>query len=330
MNDDRIYPWLEPQWHHLVEQHAQGRLPHALLLSGPAGVGKAAFAEALAHLLLCHAPREGKPCGRCRSCELISSGHHPDRLFLAPEEAGKAIRVDQVRDLTTILHSTAQQGGYRIMILNPAEAMNLSAANALLKTLEEPGQDTLMILVCHQLGQLMPTILSRCQRIDFRMPPTEAGRDWLARQLELEPAAAEKLLAIAQGAPLTARALHESQLLELRRTFLTGLADLLRDRTDALSLAQKLYKEEPGPLLEWWLSLLADLVRLQAGGEGVTLSNQDMTKMLTAVAKRADGVRIFSLLDRVQEERKSLMLRQNPNRQLLLEKLLLDWRALVQ
>lgn len=83
-------------------------------------------------------------------------------------------------------------------------------------------------------------------------------------------------------------------------------------------------------MLEWWLSLLADLVRLQAGGEGVTLSNQDMTKMLTAVAKRADGVRIFSLLDRVQEERKSLMLRQNPNRQLLLEKLLLDWRALVQ
>lgn len=87
------------------------------------------------------------------------------------------------------------------MILNPAEAMNLSAANALLKTLEEPGQDTLMILVCHQLGQLMPTILSRCQRIDFRMPPTEAGRDWLARQLELEPAAAEKLLAIARVPP---------------------------------------------------------------------------------------------------------------------------------
>lgn len=330
MSDEQIYPWLREQWHQLAQQQAQGRLPHALLLSGPAGVGKIAFANALAHLLLCHAPENGTPCGHCRSCELIASGHHPDRLLLTPEEPGKAIRVDQIRETTAILHSTAQQGGYRIMILDPAEAMNVSAANALLKTLEEPGQDTLLILVCHQLGQLMPTIRSRCQRIDFQLPATESAQRWLADRLEIDAVAAGKLLAIAQGAPLAAEALHDSKLLELRRSFMTGLADLLRDRTDAITLAQSLYKEDLEHLLDWWLSLLADLVRLQASGENLSLSNVDMTKMLSAVANRADRVRIFSLVDRVQEERKSLMLRQNPNRQLLLEKLLFDWRALVR
>ncbi|WP_432695113.1 DNA polymerase III subunit delta' [Marinobacterium sp. YM272] len=329
-SDEQIYPWLQNQWDHLVQQNAAGRLPHALLLSGPAGIGKAAFGNALAHLLLCHQPQNGRPCGRCRSCELIDSGHHPDRLFLKPEEHGKPIRVDQVRELTGVLHSTAQQGGYRIMIMEPAEAMNVAAANALLKTLEEPGQDTLLILVCHQLGQLMPTIRSRCQRIEFSMPSAGEANSWLAEKLEMGQDESGKLLAIAQGAPLGAVALKQGNLLELRRTLMTGLADLLRDRTDAITLAQKLHKEELIPLLDWWLSLLADLVRMQSGAENPDLNNVDMTKMLSAVAQRADRVRIFSLVDRVQEERKSLMLRYNPNRQLLLEKLMFDWRALIR
>lgn len=330
ISDEQIYPWLQTQWEHLVQQHSAGRLPHALLLSGPAGIGKAAFGAALAHLLLCHQPQNGAPCGHCRSCELIASGNHPDRLFLKPEEPGKPIRVDQVRELTTILHSTAQQGGYRIMIMDPAEAMNVASANALLKTLEEPGQDTLLILVCHQLGQLMPTIRSRCQRIEFTMPSVEESTPWLATKLEMEQDEAGKLLAIAQGAPLGAIELKQGDMLDLRRNFMTGLADLLRDRTDAITLAQKLHKEELIHLLDWWLSLLSDLVRLQSGAQNPDLNNVDMTKMLSAVAQRADRVRIFSLVDRVQDERKSLMLRYNPNRQLLLEKLLFDWRALIR
>lgn len=328
--DEQIYPWLQAQWEHLVQQRDSGRLPHALLLSGPSGIGKAAFGTALAHLLLCHQPLSGRPCGHCRSCELIASGNHPDRLFLSPEEAGKPIRVDQVRELTNVLHSTAQQGGYRIMIMEPAEAMNVAAANALLKTLEEPGQDTLLILVCHQLGQLMPTIRSRCQRIEFTMPKAAESTPWLAQKLDMDEDAAAKLLAIAQGAPLAAVEMKQGNLLELRRTFMSGLADLLRDRTDAISLAQKLHKEEMMHLLDWWLSLLSDLVRLQSGAENPDLNNVDMTKMLSAVAQRADRVRIFTLVDRVQSERKSLMLRYNPNRQLLLEKLMFDWRALVR
>ncbi|SEF92840.1 DNA polymerase III subunit delta' [Marinobacterium lutimaris] len=328
--DEQIYPWLQAQWEHLIQQQESGRLPHALLLSGPAGIGKAAFGTALAHLLLCHQPQNGRPCGHCRSCELIASGHHPDRSFLSPEEPGKPIRVDQVRELTTVLHSTAQQGGYRIMIMEPAEAMNVAAANALLKTLEEPGQDTLLILVCHQLGQLMPTIRSRCQRIEFSMPTAAESTPWLAQKLDMDEEAAGKLLAIAQGAPLAAVDMKQGNLLELRRTFMSGLADLIRDRTDAISLAQKLHKEELIHLLDWWLSLLSDLVRLQSGAENPDLNNVDMTKMLSAVAQRADRVRIFSLVDRVQSERKSLMLRYNPNRQLLLEKLMFDWRALVR
>ncbi len=334
MSDEQIYPWLQSQWQQLLQQREQGRLPHALLLAGPEGVGKGAFANALAHLLLCHQPQRGRPCGQCRSCELIASGHHPDRLYLRPEESGKPIKVDQVRDVTSVLHSTAQQGGYRVMIMEPAEAMNVSAANALLKTLEEPGAETLLLLVCHQLGQLMPTIRSRCQRIDFRMPPAEDAQRWLATRLELDQAGAGKLLAIAQGAPLKALEMKQGGQLELRRTFMTALADLLRDRTDAISVAQKLHKEELIHLLDWLLSLLGDVARLQVAEPDAdtaqALSNVDMTKMLAAVANRADRVRIFALIDRVQDERKSLMLRHNPNRQLLLERILLEWMALMR
>lgn len=332
MRDERIYPWFATQWQHVLQQSQQGRLPHALLLAGPAGIGKEAFAEHLAHLLLCHRPQQGQACGQCRSCELIASGGHPDLFHLGPEEEGKQIRVDQVRELTSVLHSTAQQGGYRVMIMEPAEALNVAAANALLKTLEEPGSDTMMILVSHQLGQLMPTIRSRCQRIDFKMPESGQATQWLQERLKMAEDEAHKLLAIAQGAPLGAVKLKEGELLDLRRTFMTSLADLLRDRTSAISVAQKLHKEDLVHLLDWWISLLGDIVRLQSHPEGdaVSISNVDMTKMLTAVANRAHRVRIFSLLDRVQEERKSLMLRYNPNRQLLMERLLLEWRELIR
>lgn len=327
---DNIYPWQQSIWQKLNEQIEKGRLSHALLLTGPEGIGKLTFAEHLAHRLLCQSPENGEPCGHCRSCQLWDSGHHPDRAVISPAEAGKAIKVDQVRELSEVLHSTAQQGGYRVVIMQPAEAMNTAAANALLKTLEEPGRDTLLMLICHQLGQIMPTIRSRCQRIDFPLPDLHITTEWVSKELKTDSDTATNLLRVAQGAPLEAVALKNDGRLEIRRELMKALADILRDRVDVPNVAQKLYKSDVLSILEWWLSLLSDIVRGQSRLKSAELVNTDMVKMITAVAKEARMADIFSMMDRVQQARTSLMQRQNPNLQLLLEKLLFDWSALMR
>lgn len=324
------YPWFESRWAHMVEQCSGGRLPHALLLAGPAGIGKQDFATTLGNYLLCQAPANDQPCGRCHSCELRQAGSHPDFIRVSPEGPGKPIKVDQVRELIDHLHSTAQQGGYRVVVLEPAESLNTSSANALLKILEEPGEDTLLVLISHQPGQLMPTIRSRCQRIDFTVPPAPDAIAWLSTALELPREKSEQLLSIAHGAPLRARDLYQGDAMDQRKLLLTGLADLLRDRVSASELAAKLSKCDLLNCLDWLASLLNDVIRMQMTGSDQPRVNRDMKRMLEAVAKQGNRVKIFQMSDRIQEERVSLMLRQNPNRQLLLETLLLQWSALIR
>src|SRR5262249_30252745 len=185
--------WLGEPWQRVAARFAQGSLPHALLLAGPPGLGQRAFAERLAALILCHEPGVD-PCGRCRSCRLFASraqrdpeetrpdgalahpdGHpvHPDGKFVghAWNEKQKKmyteIVVEQVRDLSAWLALTAQFGNGQVALIDPADAMNPAAANALLKTLEEPSPGSFVLLVSAHPARIVPTIRSRCQRIDF-------------------------------------------------------------------------------------------------------------------------------------------------------------------
>ena len=138
-----VLPWQVDLWRQLAgrAQHA-----HAYLLHGPAGIGKRLLAEQLMALLLCQRPVEARACGECKACQLLAAQTHPDHYVLEPEEVDKAIRVDQVRDLVGFVTQTAQLGGRKVILLEPAEAMNLNAANALLKSLEEPSGDTVLLL----------------------------------------------------------------------------------------------------------------------------------------------------------------------------------------
>src|SRR5690606_31515541 len=163
-----------------LQQH---HLPHALMLRGPAGTGKAHFALALAQMLLCEKPLAQVACGRCKTCHLIKAGSHPDLLLVEPEEAGKAIKVDQVRHLVEFASRKAQFSGYRVVVICPAEAMNPNASNALLKSLEEPGEKTLLALVSHQVSGVLPTIRSRCQVVEFPVPPRAPALTWLGGSL---------------------------------------------------------------------------------------------------------------------------------------------------
>jgi DNA polymerase-3 subunit delta' len=157
--------WLQPGRNQLQQMIRQGRLPHALLISGSEGLGKRMLADWLAGTLLCEQSHgDVSACGQCSACGWFDNGWHPDLLRLEPEEAGKAIKVDQVRRLGASLGMTSHSGGYKITIVQPADAMNVNAANSLLKTLEEPTANTLLILLTATPGRLPATILSRCQR----------------------------------------------------------------------------------------------------------------------------------------------------------------------
>ena len=324
------YPWFDERNQHLASLHQQRRLPHALLLHGMQGIGKALFAKSFAQMLLCQSPVNGVACKNCKSCELNGAGSHPDLFVLEPEEAGKQLKVDQVRALGEFIYSTAQQGGYRVVVIDPADAMNIASANALLKMLEEPGSDTLLLLVTSKMGQVLPTIKSRCQHIECATPDTHTAVHWLMAEADLDQERAQAVLTINRGAPKEALAYLNSNLAEDRAQLIRGLADILKQRRSPLEVAQAWQKLDLELLLGWFYSLLTDIARGALCSEGQSVRHEDARNMLNAVAKKTDPVRIFKLADKVHEERRAIMLRQNPNKQLQLECLLMDWASLLK
>ncbi len=175
------------------------RFPAGLLITAADGVGAAEFSRVLARILLCEAPREMNPCGVCAGCLLLANNNHPDIFILSPEEDSKVIKIAQIRALNEFVANTAQQSGRKVVVIDPADAMNANAANALLKNLEEPIGQTFFILVSVNPARLLATIKSRCTRIPLPTPQWQDGLNWLKQQGISD---AEGKLASAHGAPL--------------------------------------------------------------------------------------------------------------------------------
>ncbi len=324
-----VHPWFTDTLGHLVGLHTAGRLPHALLLHGATGIGKQGLARAIADYLLCLEPLAQTACGQCKGCELNRAGTHPDLFQLLPEEQGKQLKVDQVRQLGEFIFSTAQQGGYRVVIIDPADALNLAAANALLKMLEEPGQKTLLLLITARMGQLLPTIKSRCQHIQCHSPVLQEAVHWLATQKpELTEEQLRQVLSVNRGSPEQALAYLENGEGELRQLLIKGLADILRQRRSPLEVAAQLHKQDVERLLNWFYALLTDLVRQSLTAGELQIEQSDAKNMITAVAKNANPVKILKLADKIIQERRAILQRQNPNKQLVLESVLLEWHGL--
>ena len=220
-------PWLDPEKRALDDALEAGRLGHAPLITGSIGVGKRRLADWLSARLLCRTPRDGGPCGHCESCRLLTSGTHPDFFRLSPEPEKKEIRVDQVRAFIESLILTSSLSGARVGLIDPAERMNRNAANALLKTLEEPAPGVWLILVADEPDRLPVTIRSRCQLRPVAVPPRDHADHWLAHRHPDRDAGLRALaLSLADGAPRVADAWLEGDGLE------QGLA--IRDRLGQL------------------------------------------------------------------------------------------------
>lgn len=321
------YPWHQSQWQDFSLLLAQGKFPHAVMLAGPRDIGKLQLARALAYRLLCEMPLDNLACGQCRACLLNKAETHPDLLFLSPEEGSKSIKVDQVRDLTQFLSKTAQQGGYKLVIVEPVEAMNANASNALLKSLEEPSGQTILLLVCHNPSMVLPTIRSRCQMRLLPLPARQMVLSWLGPMVP-PGISAENLLLESNGAPLAALALLQSDQLEKRASRLQDWTRLTMGQRSAIDIAADWQDQEPITLLEWYLNWLLAISKWQVGSVDTPVHNapDDWRQALTQVSPNL----LHRYIEKVLVNKRQLLGGANPNKQLLLEELLMDWTALVR
>lgn len=304
------YPWHAAIWEAVTRDTA--RLPHALLLHGPEGLGKRAFAWRLAHLLLCPSPTaQAEPCGGCASCRRFAAGTHPDLLHIGPLEDSKAIGIDQVRDMRAFVALTPHTAARKVVILHPAEAMNMNAANALLKVLEEPPASSVLVLVTPQIARLPATVRSRCQAVALRLPAAEEARRWLAAQGV--NADTDALLVSAGGAPLRALALARSERGGLASQLAQDLEALRAGSEDPLRCAARWKNHGAAPCLDALQHHLARTIK-------TSLDRGDAEKNTFHVKA------LFRYLDVVSEARS--LLGGPLDEALLLEDILIGWARL--
>jgi DNA polymerase-3 subunit delta' len=308
--------WLDPEIAKLRGAYALGRLPHALLIHEAPGAGGEWLAGWAAQMVLC-SNRQEAPCQRCTSCQRALHGQHPDLAVVRPLEGSTQIKIEQLRELTAELTLTAHQGGYKVAILSPANSMNRFAANALLKTLEEPPQATLLILVASQPSRLPATILSRCQRVRVRAPQREDAIAWL--QATRGPGDWGRVLAVLGTAPMAAAVADPAAIVEIAAEVRHGLEEAASGAGDPVATAERWARSEPSLRLACVENWLTERIRGQAGA-GSLFTEVRAGAHSRGAGKSLDLHQLFGLLDVVRELKSSF---EAPiNRGLALESLL--------
>ncbi|KAA1175105.1 DNA polymerase III subunit delta' [Marinobacter salinexigens] len=328
-------PWLTQAWTQVQQRYAEDRLPHALIVTGERGVGKRAWAETVAGLLLCESPEykaQGEPiaCGRCKQCELLAASSHPDLRIYAPEKS-RMVKVDQVRALTSFAVASPQVGHHKVAIIDRGDQLNINAANALLKTLEEPLPDVTLLLLQESGRPLLPTIRSRCQTLTIPMPSQDQANRWLVDRVSLledadRPSAEvlAKALMLSGNAPRLALEYATGEFISLRDEAFERFKQFMKGQIpvgEAAKSFKALGLEDSLWLFEGWS---ADLARLAAGGQAV---DTEAGEMLSFLAARNPPWRAHELLDLVKQSREAGVYNANP--ELEASRLLIAWQRLM-
>ncbi|MGR5324420.1 DNA polymerase III subunit delta' [Vibrio sp. DNB22_17_1] len=256
------FPWLQPVWDNLKVSLDSDRIPGALLLQSQRGLAVDKLVGLFSRVLLCQ-NYSSEACGFCHSCQLSQANNHPDLHWIKPEKEGKSITVDQIRACNRLAHESSQLNGYRVFIIEPADAMNESASNALLKTLEEPGQKCLFLLVTHNQERLLPTIQSRCQQWVVTPPSTDQAMSWMHEQGASQvPAYALKLN---MGSPINTLDAVKSGELDEYQAFERCIIETLSSPVSDVYQCASLMAKNPSKTLDWAWYLLTDAQKAQFG-----------------------------------------------------------------
>ncbi len=321
------YPWLRPDFEQLIASYQAGRGHHALLIHALPGMGEDALIYAITRYLMCQQPVEHKSCGQCRGCQLMQAGTHPDYYALTPEKGKASLGIDAVRDVTEKLYEHARLGGAKVVWVSDAALLTDAAANALLKTLEEPPANTWFFLACREPARLLATLRSRC-RIHHLSPPTESyAIAWLARETTASPESSLAALRLCGGAPGAAAQLLQTDSATQRQTLCTAVNAAL-DSADWLSMLGVLNNDQVAERLQWLASLLMDALKMQQGA--TLLTNVDAQPLVSRLAQHLPTPRLQAILTAVFQCREQLLNVTGVNRELLLTDLFLCWEHYLQ
>ncbi|MEO3739300.1 DNA polymerase-3 subunit delta' [Kosakonia oryzendophytica] len=323
----RWYPWLRPDFEQLVASYQAGRGHHALLIHALPGMGEDALIYAISRFLLCQTPQGHKSCGHCRGCQLMQAGTHPDYYTLTPEKGKTALGIDAVREVSEKLYEHARLGGAKVVWIQDAALLTDAAANALLKTLEEPPAQTWFFLACREPARLLATLRSRC-RLHHLAPPAENyASAWLGREVTASSETLLTALRLSAGSPGAAEALLQEECWSQRLT-LCQAVDTALQSGDWLAVLPALNHERVAERLQWMSSLFLDALKVQQGA--TLLSNVDASVLVHALARQMRGDTLHALLHALFTCREQLLNVSGVNRELLLTDLLLNLERYLQ
>jgi len=332
MNALQQFPWITPLYQSLQRNQLQSKLPHALLITGIDGLGKLAMSQQFAKSLLCQKPeifindeQISVPCGQCHGCQLFQAVHHPDYLLVEPEKKGAKILVDQIRKLTDFVSLKSHLGGMQVIVINQAHSLNRNAANSLLKTLEEPTQNVLLLLVSSNPNRLPATVKSRCQRRVMEIPAADSALQWLdSMDSSHTPERAAMALKLSSGAPILAHSYLIDGVLALYYTQFKQFLGVSDQQLSVVDVAALWSKENTMLSLQWLVYWVSRLIHIKFG---LTHADTDTAKdeqQLQNLSMTLDLGRLYTYYDKLLASVK--LLDTQVNTQLLLEELLISWR----
>lgn len=335
-------PWQLPAWQQLGDQFENRQLAHAYLFYGGEEMGKSRFVSSFAHYMLCQDRSGNASCGNCANCKQGGAGYHPDILEIAPEEGSKEIKIDQIRALSEFAIRTSHTGSAKIIIIHQAHKLNSSAANALLKTLEEPGLNTYLFLISDMPGRLAATIRSRCQKLAFSVPSREQASEWLQGILG-SSAGIDELLNATANNPIQALLLADGDQLQTKQQFLSSLRDLALGKVSiqsVLALGAKMGELE---VLRHLSSTSSILVKSLLANDQENEQEKEKprefeqsTEALCAIFSspqsnaNSSAKRLLRFYSEVELARQQLAATTNPNPQLIMESLLWHWSKIAR
>lgn len=310
------YPWLTLPYQQLALNILQQRAHHALLISYVQGSGEDELIKQLANRLLCQSTDQLAPCLTCHSCQLFLSNNHPDYYVITNEQGKQSIGIDQIRSLSSKVYEKSQQGGNKVIWIKRAALMTEAASNALLKTLEEPPENTYFILSDEHNSQLLPTIHSRCFSYFLKVPELAQSIEWLKKNHNLAYSDNElaSALLLSENAPLTALALLAPEKWQQRKNFCENLLTAL-PQNDYWQLAKTFEHEQFIERIVWFCALLSDALKAKQK-VGRFIVNRDQVPLVRLLATNSHE-KITALYDLWMQARQQLLSVTGLNKELI-------------